>query len=124
MSVMGMPSTFHVVWPESVPLPMNPDCCPDSDPPTFTRSVMMPGTDCITTHGSRAVGTSCSSCKDTVVAVVSFFVSMTGDSAVTFTVSWAPATDIWTFNGIATPAATGTFVLRYSLNPCRLAVSW
>src|SRR5216110_132297 len=57
MSVMGTPSRFQVASEPVAPLAWYPDCWPDSDPPTFTRSMMMPGTVCMTTHGSRPDGT-------------------------------------------------------------------
>ena len=47
--------------------------------------MMMPGTVCMTTHGSRPEGMFCSSSRLTVVDVPVFFGSMTGVSAVTCT---------------------------------------
>src|SRR3989442_8940421 len=83
---------------------------------------MMPGTVCITTHGSRPEGMFCSSSSEMVVDVPVLFVSMIGVAAVTLTVSAAPATESRTFSGVDEPAATTTSVFVYGLNPDRLVL--
>ena len=71
---------------------------------------MMPGTVCITTHGSRADGMFCNSWSVTLVPVPDFFASMIGDSAVTSTCVCTPPTRMaarsWTFP----PAGTTTLL--------------
>ena len=85
---------------------------------------MMPGTVCSTTHGSRAVGTFCSSSSVTFVDSVVFLVSMTGVSAVTCTCSCTPATVILAESCTAPPATTSTALFRYSPKPCSDAFTW
>ena len=69
VSVMTTPSRFHIVSVASAPLPTNPDCWPDSLPPTFTRSTMTPGTVLSIAHGSFDCGVLCSSSAVSVVEV-------------------------------------------------------
>ena len=69
---------FQVASAPDAPFTWTLDCCPDSAPPTFTRSTMTPGTVCITTHGSREDGIFWSSSRVTLVDVPVFFVSRTG----------------------------------------------
>src|SRR3954465_4244798 len=44
VSVIATPSRFHIVSANSDPFPTKLDCCPDSLPPTLTRSTITPGT--------------------------------------------------------------------------------
>src|SRR5437762_12047206 len=55
MSVTVPPSRFHC-WFDEDPWAPNDDCCPDWLPPTFSRSITMPGVCSRITHGSRADG--------------------------------------------------------------------
>jgi len=73
---------------------------------------MTPGTVCSTTHGSRDEGMFWSSSIDTLVDVVVFFVSTTGDSAVTVTWVATPAIPIEMRSGTLAPVPTCTFLLR------------
>ena len=84
---------------------------------------MMPGTVCITTHGSRPDGMFCSSSRLTVVDVPVFFTSTIGEAAVTLTVSALPATPSLIAIGVEAPAATTTSVFVYGLNPARLVLT-
>ena len=69
VSVMTTPSRFHIVSVASAPLPTNPDCWPDSLPPTLTRSTVTPGTVLSSAHGSFDCGVLCSSPCVSVVNV-------------------------------------------------------
>ena len=123
MSVTTTPSSVQVFSPESAPLAMKFDCCPDSAPPTLTRSTMTPGTVCSTTHGSRADGTFCSSSTVMWVSVLWRRGSMTGASLETSTVSVTPPTERLAFSGVEDAARTCTPVLRYTRNPGKVMLS-
>jgi hypothetical protein len=108
MSVIAMPSMFHVLSSSLAPLAVYTDCWPDSAPPTFTRSTMMPGTVCRTTQGSRDDGMFCSSSRLTFVEIVWRLASITGVCAVTSTFSVTPPTVSITGSETIDPAPTGT----------------
>jgi hypothetical protein len=85
---------------------------------------MTPGTDCRTTHGSRAVGMFCSSWFVMLVEIVCRFGSMIGVPPSTWTCSVTPCTPRVTRSGITLPAPTGTDRFRYSANPWSEALIW
>ena len=74
------------------PLAVKLDCWPASLPAMLTRSTSTPGTVFSTAQGSRPCGTCVSSSLVSVVEVPTFFVSTTGVSSVTVTLSARPAT--------------------------------
>ena len=70
------------------PREMKFDCWPEAVPPTFERSIVMPGARSRITHGSRADGMFCSMSWEKVDSVPRCRVLMSGLSLVTVTVSW------------------------------------
>src|SRR3954463_4324925 len=112
MSVIGIPSRFHVLSVPAAPFAWKFDCWPDSAPPTLTRSTMTPGTVWRTTHGSRDDGMFCSSSMLTLVEDVIFFVSTTGVSLVTCTCVDTPATAMEILRGTLAPVPTDMLLFK------------
>src|SRR4051812_20309090 len=108
VSVMATPSRFHIVSANSDPFPTKLDCCPDSLPPTLTRSTITPGTVFSIAHGSFDCGVDRNSSAVSVVVVPIFLTSTTGDSAVTVTVSSTDFTAIGKAMLVLTPVVTFT----------------
>ncbi len=106
-----MPSSVHAFCAGGIPLLEKYDCDPVSDPPTFTRSICVPGIDWITAHGSRAVGMRSSSRLPTLAPTFDRRMSSSGVSAVTFTDSARPA--------IFSTSVTSTLCLEPSASPPR-----
>ena len=120
MSVRFTPSTWKVA--PCVPLVNMFDCWPDSEPATLTRSIWTPGTVCMTTQGSRAVGIDFSSSLMTAAPVWTLRVSMTGVSPETVTVAATDESFIGIDSSVSRPRTTSTLSRLTVAKPCSASV--